>query len=78
MYSKDLPKNSGIPTEFKTNSPDIELIGNTVEAGKKVREFSKAFGVEIVYFSDKVDFVQKFKLKNPNALAKVSSEITYQ
>lgn len=79
IYSQDLPEDSGIPTEMKVTSKDgIQLIGKVVEVGKKISEFSEAFGVQIVYFSDKVSFKQKFKLKNPANAANIVAEITYQ
>ena len=65
IYSQDLPEDSGIPTEMKLTSKDgINLIGKVQEVGKKHDEFSEAFGAQIVYYSDKVLFKQKFKLKN--------------
>ena len=79
IYSKDLPADSGIPTEMKLSSKEgIQLIGGVVEVGKKHDEFSEAFGAQIVYFSDLVLFKQKFKLKNPAKPATVAAEITYQ
>ena len=79
IYSKDLPPDSGIPTEMKLKSKDgIDLIGKVVEVGKKHDEFSEAFGAQIVYYSDLVLFKQKFKLKNNSKPANVVAEITYQ
>lgn len=79
IYSQDLPEDSGIPTEMKVSSKDgIQLIGKVVEVGKKISEFSEAFGVKIVYFSNNVSFKQKFKLKNPAKAATIIAEITYQ
>jgi len=79
IYSQDLPEDSGIPTEMKVSSPQgVTLIGKVVEVGKKHDEFSEAFGAQIVYYSNKVLFKQKFKLKNPAAPATVVAEITYQ
>ncbi len=79
VYSQDLPPDSGIPTEMKVSSKDgIQLIGKVVEVGKKKSEFSEAFGVQIVYFSNQVQFKQKFKLKNPEKPANIIAEITYQ
>ena len=79
IYSKDLPEDSGIPTEMKLTSKDgIDLIGKVQEVGKKHDEFSEAFGAQIVYYSDKVLFKQKFKLKNNAKPANVTAEITYQ
>ncbi|SFI40933.1 protein-disulfide reductase DsbD family protein [Halpernia frigidisoli] len=79
IYSKDLPEDSGIPTEMKlSSSAGIDLIGKVIEVGKKHDEFSEAFGTRIVFYSDQVLFKQKFKLKNPAKEANVSAEITYQ
>ena len=79
IYSKDLPPDSGIPTEMKLTSKEgINLIGGVVEVGKKHDEFSEAFGAQIVYYSNKVLFKQKFKLKNAGKPASVVAEITYQ
>ena len=79
IYSKDLPPDSGIPTEFKITSKDgIQLIGKVVEVGKKHDEFSEAFGAQIVYYSDKVVFKQKFKPKNASKPATITAEIMYQ
>lgn len=34
IYSKDLPPDSGIPTEMKVTSKDIQTIGGFREGGK--------------------------------------------
>ena len=78
IYSKDIPEDSGIPTEMRVSGKNIELIGKVTEAGKKEDEFSEAFGVRIVYYSNSVAFKQKFKLKNPVQPSNVIAEITYQ
>jgi len=78
IYSKDIPEDSGIPTEMKVSGKNIELIGKVTEVGKKEDEFSEAFGVRIVYYSNLVAFKQKFKLKNPARPSNVIAEITYQ
>lgn len=79
IYSKDLPPDSGIPTEMKVTSKEgIDLLGKVQEVGKKHDEFSEAFGAQIVYYSEQVLFKQKFKLKNNAKPATVTAEITYQ
>lgn len=79
IYSKDLPPDSGIPTEMiLTSKEGIQLVGGVMEVGKKHDEFSEAFGAQIVYYSDLVQFKQKFKLKNNTKPANVAAEITYQ
>lgn len=78
IYSKDLPPDSGIPTEMILSGNNIQPIGKVTEVGKKHDEFSEAFGVRIVYYSNKVSFKQKFKLKDATKASKISAEITYQ
>ncbi|MDQ0783365.1 hypothetical protein [Chryseobacterium sp. W4I1] len=50
IYSKDLPEDTGIPTEYKVSGKNIELIGKFTEVGKKHEEFSEAFGGTIVFY----------------------------
>lgn len=78
LYSKDLPKDSGIPTKMKIVSNNVELIGDVKELGKKTEEFSEAFGVQIVYFADSVRFIQKFRLKSNGINPKIATEIIFQ
>ncbi|MPS72051.1 MAG: thioredoxin family protein [Chryseobacterium sp.] len=79
IYSQDLPPDSGIPTEFKiTSKQGIQLIGKVQEIGKKHDEFSEAFGAQIVYYSNKVVFKQKFKPNDASKPAIITAEIMYQ
>lgn len=79
IYSKDLPPDSGIPTEMKVSFDQaVEKIGGVVEVGKKHDEFSEAFGTQIVYYSDKVDFKQKFRVKGLTKPLNARVEIRYQ
>ncbi len=79
IYSKDLPPDSGIPTELIISSAEgITLVGGIVEVGKKHDEFSEAFGAQIVYYSNSAKFKQKFRLKNPAQPATIAAEFTYQ
>ncbi|WP_394660699.1 cytochrome c biogenesis protein CcdA [uncultured Chryseobacterium sp.] len=78
IYSKDLPEDTGIPTDYKVSGKNIELIGKFTETGKKHEEFSEAFGGKIVYYSNVAGFKQKFKLKDGTKPGDVVAEITYQ
>lgn len=78
LYSQDLPENSGIPTTMKITSGNVEAVGKVEELGKKIEEFSQAFGVQIIYYSDSVTFIQKFRQKQADVNAKISTEITFQ
>ncbi|WP_312173863.1 cytochrome c biogenesis protein CcdA [Chryseobacterium sp.] len=78
IYSKDIPEDTGIPTEYKVSGKNIELIGKFTEVGKKHEEFSEAFGGNIVYYSNSAAFKQKFRLKDGTKPGDVVAEITYQ
>ncbi|MDR6085167.1 thiol:disulfide interchange protein [Chryseobacterium sp. SORGH_AS909] len=78
IYSKDLPEDTGIPTEYKVSGKNIELVGKFTETGKKHEEFSEAFGGTIVYYSNSAGFKQKFKLKDAAKPGEVVAEIMYQ
>jgi len=78
IYSRDIPEDTGIPTEYVVSGKNIELIGKFQEIGKKHEEFSEAFGGTIIYYSNAAGFKQKFKLKDPTKAGEVVAEITYQ
>ncbi|MGE4514030.1 MAG: cytochrome c biogenesis protein CcdA [Chryseobacterium sp.] len=78
IYSKDIPEDTGIPTDYKVSGKNIELIGKFTETGKKHEEFSEAFGGKIIFYSNSAGFKQKFKLKDATKPGDVVAEITYQ
>ncbi|MCX8533737.1 protein-disulfide reductase DsbD family protein [Chryseobacterium luquanense] len=78
IYSRDIPEDTGIPTEYVVSGKNIELIGKFQEIGKKHEEFSEAFGGTIIYYSNSAGFKQKFKLKDPTKAGDLVAEITYQ
>jgi len=78
IYSRDIPEDTGIPTEYVVSGKNIELIGKFQEVGKKHEEFSEAFGGTIIYYSNSAGFKQKFKLKDGTKPGEVVAEITYQ
>jgi len=78
IYSKDLPPDSGIPTEITVSGDGVELVGSVEERGEKIDEYSEAFKARIVYYSNTVDIVQKFKLTDPSKVTEVEAEIYYQ
>jgi thiol:disulfide interchange protein len=78
IYSRDIPEDTGIPTEYVISGKNIELIGKFQEVGKKHEEFSEAFGGTIIYYSNSAGFKQKFKLKDGTKPGEVVAEITYQ
>lgn len=78
IYSRDIPEDTGIPTEYTVSGKNIELIGKFQEVGKKHEEFSEAFGGTIIYYSNAAGFKQKFRLKDGTKPGEVIAEITYQ
>lgn len=78
INSKDIPDDTAIPTEVKLSGQNIVPVGKVIEVGKKIQEFSEAFGGEIAYYSKNVAFKQKFKLKDPAKAGDAVAEITYQ
>lgn len=78
VNSKDIPEDTAIPTEYIVSGGNIEKIGSVTEVGKKIEEFSDAFGGEIAYYANSVAFKQKFRLKDLSKPADVTAEITYQ
>lgn len=78
VNSKDIPDDTAIPTEYLISGDNVVKIGKVTEVGKKIEEYSEAFGGKMVYYAHAVAFKQKFKLKNPDKAANVIAEVTYQ
>lgn len=76
LYSQEEVEVGGpLPTEFSFNSEagDYELLGETVEP-EGVALFDPVFEMDIKYFEDEVEFVQRIKIKpgtNPTVEASV-------
>jgi DsbC/DsbD-like thiol-disulfide interchange protein len=64
IYSQNTDKGGPIPTSvtFKAN-PLAKASGKVLEKGKLEKVFDKAFGVNVLYFSNSVQFIQNFKVK---------------
>ena len=64
LYSQGTDKGGPIPTKitFKAN-PLVKFTGKVVEKGKLEKIFDKTFGVNVLYFSNSVQFVQTVKIK---------------
>jgi hypothetical protein len=65
IYSQNTPKGGPIPTKitYKSN-PLISVDGNLKENGKLQKIHDENFGVDVLYYSTKVEFVQTLKLKS--------------
>jgi len=65
-YSQQTPSGGPVPTEISfTTSPLLSLQGAVREEGKLNKHFEPLFGVNVMQYSIRVDFVQKLILKHP-------------
>lgn len=66
IYSQTTPDGGPVPTSITfTKNPLLTLEGSAKEVGKLEKHNEPLFGVDVKQFSNKVDFVQKVKLKAP-------------
>ena len=64
IYSQSTPEGGPIPTSIPySKNPLLNIEGDTKEIGKLEKHFERLFGVEVLQFSNKVDFVQLIKMK---------------
>lgn len=70
-YSQFTKEGGPLPTQFRFDkNNDIELIGKVEEVGKKHTKFDELFGVDVTSFDGDVTYVQRVKIKKPNAILK--------
>ena len=66
IYSQDIPEGGAVPTSFTFDkNPLIKTDGKVLEIGKLEKVYDKNFKMNLKFYSKKVDFVQKIKLKTP-------------
>jgi hypothetical protein len=77
IYSQDIKGDGPVPTSIAFDkNPLIKPDGKVAEMGTQEKEYDKNFGMTLKYYDNKVDFVQKIKLKA--AVATVAKgKITY-
>lgn len=64
IYAQDIPEGGAVPTSFSFDkNPLIKTDGKVTEVGKQEKSYNKDFKMVLKYYSNKVDFVQKIKLK---------------
>ncbi|KFF13800.1 protein-disulfide reductase DsbD family protein [Flavobacterium hydatis] len=78
VYSQFTPEDGPLPAEFlfHDNKNNYELIGKATESKTK-RAFNEIFGVDEIFFSDKVIFTQLIKQINPEKET-IQVELSYQ
>ncbi|MBS1741847.1 MAG: hypothetical protein JST81_02325 [Bacteroidetes bacterium] len=65
------------PTSFKfSTNPLVKLDGTVKEEGKLEKSFDANFNSTLKFYANKVDFIQKIKLKS-NATTVVKGAVTY-
>lgn len=65
IYSQNTDKGGPVPTKFAFKlNPLAKTSGKVTEKGKIEKIFDKTFGVNVMYFSNQVQFIQNFKVKN--------------
>lgn len=79
LYSQTQPEDAVInPTLFTiTSNPLIELVGKIKEEGKMQKFHDKELDLSAYQYSEKVEFVQKIKLKG-KAKTSFSGNVEYQ
>ena len=72
IYSQDIPEGGAVPTSFTFDkNPLVKTDGKVAEIGKLEKVYDKNFKMNLKFYSNKVDFVQKVKLKTAiNTVAK--------
>jgi hypothetical protein len=65
IYSQNTGKGGPIPTKFtfKAN-PLLTISGQTKETGKLEKTYDENFKTNVLYFANKVEFIQTVKLKS--------------
>ena len=77
IYSQSTPEGGPIATSVSySKNPLLTIEGSVKEVGKLEKHFEKLFGVEVLQFSKKVDFVQVIKIK-ANAKTNVSGTVEF-
>ena len=67
LYAQDAGKGPEPTTFVFTPNPLVKLEGKVKEIGKQEQSFDKNFNSTLKYYSGKVDFVQKVKVKSATA-----------
>ncbi len=72
LYSQHTPAGGPVPTSVSfTKNPLLVPDGGVQEKGDLVKKHEEVFGIDVMYFNTKVDFVQKVTAK-----AKVKTNVS--
>ncbi len=77
IYSQSTPGGGPLPTSFSfSKNPLVSLVGNVKESGAIQKKFEEVFEVDVLYYKNKVNFVQTVKLKS-NVNTKITGTLEY-
>ena len=66
VYSTNLPSDGPISATFHADKLDgVELVGKLTPRGKEIKNFDKVFEMQLRYFENSVQFVQKIRCTKP-------------
>jgi DsbC/DsbD-like thiol-disulfide interchange protein len=76
IYSQFTPEGGPIPTEIKIDSQKgVELMGKVAEPSPE-KHYDPNFQIDVMYFSDKVEFVQTIRVRG-NKVKTIKGTVTY-
>jgi len=77
LYSQNTPDGGPVPTKFTfSKNPLITLVGKPVEKGTLLVTHDKNFGVDVKYYSNKVEFIQTAKVRG-NVKTNLNGTVTF-
>ncbi|MEP7376001.1 MAG: protein-disulfide reductase DsbD domain-containing protein [Chitinophagaceae bacterium] len=77
IYSQTTPEGGPIATKITVSkNPLLTLDGIAKENGKLITKYEDVFGINVIYFDNKVEFVQVINLKT-TAKTKINGAIQY-
>lgn len=75
VYSTNLPSDGPISATFHADKLDgVELVGKLTPRGKEIKNFDKVFEMQLRYFENNVQFVQKIRFTKPQYVLKAYLE----
>ena len=75
VYSTNLPSDGPISATFHGDKLDgVELVGKLTPRGKEIKNFDKVFEMQLRYFENNVQFVQKIRFTKPQYVLKAYLE----
>jgi len=77
VYSKDNGGDGPIPTSIHFTSKNVEIIGEAIEIGQKVKKQDELFGMSVINFEASKPFITKQKVKINDLSVPVKGYVTF-